>query len=321
MRRIPDRAACPDGTVGRKGILSSIMNGPPAETFRPPGLVDFGGPEGFGRRLERFAGVLVDRPLPQATGPRRRPDLWSAAAAAFAADDGPAPAGWRFPGPLPDPWRVTIDVGPAAISLEVRPAPSGQLGVFLEQVAQWRWLAATAPRGGVVLSLFGHSGAASLALAAGGAEVVHVDASRQAVALARRNAEASGLAHLPIRWVCEDAATFVARQARRGARFAGAVLDPPSWGHGPRGQAFAIDRDLPPLVAAVTRLLEPPAGPVLVTCHAPRWRHERLAATLADGLRAAGLAGAAIESGPLSCTDESGRALHLGDFARWTPPR
>ncbi|MFM7107681.1 MAG: class I SAM-dependent rRNA methyltransferase [Planctomycetaceae bacterium] len=295
------------------------MNGTHPEKFRFPALVDFGGIEGLGRRLERFAGVLVDRPAPQASGPRRKPDLWPTAAAVFDAG-GPSPGAWRFPGTVPDPWLVAIDVGPAEVALEVRPAPSGQVGVFLEQVEQWRWLAAVAPRGGAVLSLFGHSGAASLALAAGGAEVVHVDASRQAVALARRNAEASGLAHLPIRWVCDDAATFVARQARRGARFAGAVLDPPSWGHGPRGQAFAIDRDLEPLVAALARLLEPPAGPVLLTCHSPRWRHDRLAATLVGSLRAAGLSGAA-ESGPLACPDESGRSLHLGDFARWMPTR
>jgi len=216
---------------------------------------------------------------------------------------------------------VALDVGPAPLSLEVRPAPSGQVGVFLEQAEQWRWLAAVAPRGGSVLSLFGHSGAASLALAAGGAEVVHVDASRQAIALARRNAEASGLAHLPVRWVCEDAVTYVARQARRGARFAGAVLDPPSWGHGPRGQAFAIDRDLAPLLADVARLLEPPAGPVLVTCHSSGWRHDRLEATLLESLEAAGLARGTAASGPLECLDASGRALRLGDFARWTPSR
>lgn len=295
------------------------MNAPDAPPFHDPGLVDFGGSAGRGRRLELLGGVLVDRPLPHATGPRRRPDAWSSAGAIFGAD--PGRPEWRLARPLPDPWRVALDVGPVTIALEVRPAPSGQLGVFLEQANLWRWLAAAAPRGGTVLSLFGHSGAASLALAAGGAAVVHVDASRQALALARRNAEASGLAHLPVRWVCEDAVAFVARQARRGTRFAGAVLDPPSWGHGPRGQAFAIDRDLAPLVSGVARLLEPPAGPVLVTCHSPGWRHDRLQATLLASLAAAGFDQGAAASGPLACTDASGRDLRLGDFARWTPSR
>jgi 23S rRNA (cytosine1962-C5)-methyltransferase len=295
------------------------MNDANPHERRDPGLVDFGGPAGLGRRLERLGGVLVDRPLIHAVGPRRLPDLWPRAGAIYGADGSAGRGTWCYPRPLPNPWRIVVDVGPATLALEVRPSPSGQVGVFLEQVEQWRWLAAAAPRGGTVLSLFGHSGAASLALAAGGAEVVHVDASRQAIALARRNAEASGLAHLPVRWVCEDATAFVARQARRGSRFTGAVLDPPSWGHGPRGQAFAIDRDLAPLVAAVARLIEPPAGPVLVTCHSPGWRHDRLEATLLEGLQAAGLDRGMAQSGPLACVDASGRDLHLGEFARWTP--
>jgi len=295
------------------------MTAPDAPPFHDPGLVDFGGTAGRGRRLELLGGVLVDRPLPQATGPRRLPHAWASAGAIFGSGAG-RPA-WRFPRTPPDPWRAALDVGPATLSLEVRPAPSGQVGVFLEQAEQWRWLTGVVPRGGTVLSLFGHSGAASLALAAAGADVVHVDASRQAIGLARRNAEASGLDRLPIRWVCEDAVAFVARQARRGARVAGAVLDPPSWGHGPRGQAFAIDRDLAPLVAQVARLLEPPGGPLLVTCHSPGWRHDRLQATLLGSLEAAGFDHGAAVSGPLVCTDASGRRLRLGDFARWTPAR
>jgi 23S rRNA (cytosine1962-C5)-methyltransferase len=218
---------------------------------------------------------------------------------------------------------VAVPVGPATLALEVRPAPSGQIGIFLEQAEQWRWLARYTPPGAVVLSLFGHSGAATLALAAAGAEVVHVDASRQAIALARRNAAASGLADKPIRWVCEDATAFVRRQARRGAAFSGAVLDPPSWGHGPRGEAFAIDRDLGPLLCEVAHLLgrgaAAPAGPLLVTCHSTTWHHRRLRDTLVSACTAAGLEPGAIASGRLGCTDDAGRMLELGDYARRTP--
>jgi len=171
-----------------------------------------------------------------------------------------------------------------------------------------------------MLSLFAHSGAATLALAAAGAEVVHVDASKQATALARRNAEASGLAAAPIRWICEDARTFIAREVRRGAAYDGVVLDPPSWGHGPNGQAFSIDRDLGPLLGDLAELLGAAraashAGPVLLTCHSPRWHHRHLHDTLADVLGEGG-----IESGRLACTDAGGRTLALGDYARWTSP-
>jgi 23S rRNA (cytosine1962-C5)-methyltransferase len=202
----------------------------------------------------------------------------------------------------------------AALALEVRPAPSGQLGVFLEQFDQWQWLHAATPRSARMLSLFAHSGAATLALAAAGAEVVHVDASRQATALARRNAAASGLDTAPIRWLCEDARTFVSREVRRGARYDGVVLDPPSWGHGPKGQAFSIDRDLASLLADLAVLVgRGRTAPLLLTCHSPRWHHRRLHDTLAETF------GTVIESGRLACRDASGRQLSLGDFARSGP--
>jgi len=290
------------------------MNAPAAGKFRDPSLVDFGSAaDGTGRRLELLGGVLVDRPLLQPALPRRHTALWAEAAATFHAGPSSRGGGWRFVSPLPDPWRVTVPLSAGAITLEVRPAPSGQVGVFLEQAEQWDWLARQTRAEMTLLSLFAHSGAATLAMAAAGARVVHVDASRQAIALARRNAEASGLASAAVRWVCEDARTFVARERRRGIRYDGVVLDPPSWGHGPKGQAFAIDRDLPPLLgdlAAVTATSQP-TGPVLLTCHSPRWRAEQLG----DAVREA-FPGGRIESGPLVCTDAAGRRLALGDFAR-----
>jgi 23S rRNA (cytosine1962-C5)-methyltransferase len=299
------------------------MNAPAAGKFRDPSLVDFGADAGgLGRRLELLGSVLVDRPLLQPDLPRRHTHhSWSEAAAIFhASRDGTGGSGaWTFAAPLPDPWRVAVPLPTIALSLEVRPAPSGQIGVFLEQADQWEWLVRETPAGSTMLSLFAHSGAATLAMAAAGAHVVHVDASRQAIALARRNAEASGLATAPIRWVCEDAHTFVTRELRRGAHYDGVVLDPPSWGHGPKGQAFAIDRDLVPLVNDVTTLTATsaarrPAGPVLLTCHSPRWHHRRLRDTLAGVLPSG-----SFESGPLTCTDAAGRTLELGDFARRSP--
>ena len=288
-------------------------------------LVDFG----RGRRLERLAGVLVDRPLPQARLPRSLPGLWAESALSYtggakgesrisAGDQAPGlPRGWRQFRPLPDPWRVEIPLGATTLHLEVRPAASGQTGLFLEQAPQWIWLERVTPRGARILSLFAHSGAATLALAAAGAEVVHVDASRQAIGLARRNAEASGLAAAPIRFVCEDARVFVQRELRRGSRYDGVVLDPPSWGHGPKGQAFAIDRDLPLLLDDLAGLVPAPAaGPLLLSCHSAGWTAHRLADALAV---VAGGDGQGITSGPLTCSDASRRSLEFGVHARLTP--
>lgn len=298
------------------------MNAAAIGKFRDPSLVDFGTgvsghPTGSGRRLELLGGVFVDRPLllPDLHS-RQLPHAWEAATATFVTKAGRA-GSWRFSAPPPDPWLVRVPLtgeNATTLALEVRPAPSGQLGVFLEQLDQWRWLAAITPRGARMLSLFAHSGAATLALAAAGAEVVHVDASKPATALARRNATASGLDAAPIRWLCEDARTFVTREVRRGARYDGVVLDPPSWGHGPKGQAFSIDRDLAPLLADLSKIVgRRHKGPVLLTCHSPRWHHRRLHDTLAE------MFGGAIESERLACRDAGGRPLLLGDFARSHP--
>ena len=313
---------------GRQYAVAISMNGTAPRKFRDPALADFGvDAAGTGRRLERLGGVLVDRPLPQTTARRSLPALWQGAAAVFTGS-GTAGVGdgrWDLTGDLPEPWLVSVPVGSATLALEVKPAASGQIGVFLEQAEQWEWLAGHTPSGSGMLSLFAHSGAATLAVAAAGAEVVHIDASKQSVDLARRNAAASGLAAAAIRWICEDAATFVKRQLKRGASFSGAVLDPPSWGHGPKGQAFAIDRDLAPLLADVATLLArhtaSPRGPLLLTCHSPGWHPRRLHDTLSSACHAAGLTDGRCESGSLTCTDDSGRTLELGSFARWAPAR
>lgn len=212
---------------------------------------------------------------------------------------------------------MVLPVGPATITLAVRPAPSGQIGLFLEQLPQWRWLAQRVGMGQRVLSLFSHSGAASLAAAAAGAAVVSVDASRPATALARGNAVLSGLADRPIAWIEDDARKVVGRLGRRGERFDAVVLDPPSWGHGTRGEAFAIDRDLEPLLDDVARLLSADGpGTFLVTCHSPRWPADRLRRVVEGALARAGRPGARIEADSLVLDAESGRRLALGVFAR-----
>jgi 23S rRNA (cytosine1962-C5)-methyltransferase len=165
-----------------------------------------------------------------------------------------------------------------------------------------------------ILHLFAYTGLATLAMAAAGAAVTHLDAARPTVAWARRNAQLSGLADRPIRWIVDDAVAFAQREIRRGRRYAGVVLDPPSYGHGPGTGAWEIERDLAPLLALIARLLDP-QGFLLLTAHTPSFGADRLAATAGQAL---GRPTATLEAGELGLATEDGRRLVLGAFARTT---
>lgn len=277
-------------------------------------LVDFGA----GRRLERLGGVLVDRPHPAAEGRRNAATAWDAAHLRW------MHAGWQRMRPLPQPWIVRMPLPEGRLStslaLHLRPAPSGQIGLFLEHIESARWLAAAIEPGDRVLSLFAHTGIATLAAAAAEARVTHVDASRQAIHTARHNAVASGLAGASIRWIHDDCKTFVGRLARRGERFRGLVLDPPSWGHGPKGQSFSIERDLPDLLTMAVGLLDHPSPILLLTTHTAGWDGHRLVGLL-EPIVGNVPSGQRVESGTLACEDEGRRRLCLGHFARLPPRR
>ena len=208
----------------------------------------------------------------------------------------------------PSRGRIEID----GLALELRATEAGQVGLFPEHAAMLPWLREqVAARAGArasdqppaVLHLFAYTGLVTLAVAAAGASVVHVDASRPTVAWARRNADISGLAERPVRWIVDDAVAFTEREVRRGRRYAGIVLDPPSYGHGPDSGAWRIEDDLPPLLAAAGGLLEPD-GFVLLTAHTAGFEEDRLAAEIETALRRRPRA---IETGAAGAVDR-GRA-------------
>jgi 23S rRNA (cytosine1962-C5)-methyltransferase len=272
-------------------------------------LLDVGG----GARLERFGARVSDRPHPAALGERRDPAAWRATDLRFDRD-----RGWTGGAgvDVAEPWTIEID----GLAMELRATDAGQVGLFPEHAAMLPWLreqvAGRAAAGGdppaAVLHLFAYTGLVTLALAEAGASVVHVDASRPTVAWARRNAASSGLADRPVRWIVDDAVAFTEREVRRGRRYAGIVLDPPSYGHGPGSGAWRIEDDLAPLLAAAGGLLEPD-GFILLTAHTAGFEEHRLAAEIETALRRRP---SAIETGPLELSTEDGRTLGLGAFAR-----
>jgi 23S rRNA (cytosine1962-C5)-methyltransferase len=252
------------------------------------------------RRIERFGGRVVDRPIPGVPDARAR--------RGGSAERAPADLRWDRDGGWSGdltPWTLRwLD-----LELELRPTAAGQVGVFPEHAA--RWPAFAGLDGAEVLHLFAYTGATTLALARAGARVTHVDAARPSVTWARRNAELSHLADRPIRWIVDDAATFVGRETRRGRRYDAVVLDPPSYGHGPAGRAWRLADDLATLLAAVARLTGPAPALALLTAHTPGWDGDRLA----DELRTVFPGARATGAGELAVEGEAGRRLALGAWA------
>ena len=166
-----------------------------------------------------------------------------------------------------------------------------------------------------VLNLFAYTGGSTLAAAAAGAEVVHVDAAKNIVAWARRNAEFSGLAESPIHWIVEDALKFAKREARRGSRYDAVILDPPSYGHGPHGEQWQLSKHLPRLLDLCAELTAGRPRFMLLTCHTPGYDAESLGEMMLDALGGKG----SVSGGPLTIRSTAGRALPSGVVVRWKP--
>lgn len=269
-------------------------------------LLDFGG----GRKLERFGSVVLDRPSPAADGFRRLlPESeWAAAAARYELSG--ERGSWQNQGVLPDAWPIQM----AGLSFRIKPTPFGHVGLFPEQADHWAWIESQvrrAERPIALLNLFAYTGGSTLAAARAGAAVAHVDSARPAVEWARTNSRQSGLDGASIRWLVDDAQGFVARERRRGRHYDALLLDPPSYGHGARGETWKIDQ-LGELLAECAELTGGRPTFALVTCHSPGYDPQQL-----ETMVRRAFAPAAIESGEMAITCHSGRRLPSGVFVRY----
>ena len=207
-----------------------------------------------GNRLERWGNVLLVRPDPQVIwGLPQASDLWEKADAVYHRST-KGGGQWEIRRKLPQRWKIHA----GELTLVVSPTGFKHTGVFPEQAVNWAWYEKKIRGAGRpirVLNLFGYTGGATLACAAAGAAVCHVDASKGIVAWARENAQASGLADRPIRWIVDDCAKFVEREIRRNSRYDAIIMDPPSYGRGPGGEVWKLEDNIYDLIALCSQVL------------------------------------------------------------------
>lgn len=248
-------------------------------------LLDFGN----GRKLERLGEFLLNRTSPPAESyvPKLPPAVWNRADAAFWRSEG-LKGRWKF-NPLgkrlPERWTLEMP----HFRLELKPTEVGHLGIFPEQRPNWDWIYTQTLRflkrrpEFRVLNLFAYTGGSTLAAAAAMHDAgissekreyfftTHVDSARNIVQWARGNAEFSGLQNVPVRWISEDAVKFVQRELKREHYYDAVILDPPSYGHGTRGEVWKLEQNLPELLELCAELTRGTPAFLLLTAHSPGW--------------------------------------------------
>lgn len=269
---------------------------------------------GHRRKLERFGPVVVCRSEPKAWWTPALPQsAWDAADASYDDKSGH----WDKRKGCPTAWVLNYH----GIEFEVKLTHgSKHLGVFPEQAPHWDFLRSKCANVGAadglnILNLFGYTGAASLVAAQAGAKVTHLDASKPAIAWGRANQERSGMTDLPIRWILDDALKFVQREHRRGRRYDAILLDPPSFGRGPKGEVWKVEESVVELLEACRDLLSDDAKFLLLTMYNLEASALMLGNLVTDLMKARG---GAVSVGELVQTREpDGLFLPLSLFARW----
>lgn len=211
-----------------------------------------------GERLERWGKYLLVRPDPQIIwkGMKKSP-YWKKADAVYSRSK--SGGGSWSQSRIPEEWRVSFPLGGENdVKFVIKPMGFKHTGLFPEQAVNWNWcynLIKNAGRQIKVLNLFAYTGGATVACAAAGAQVCHVDASKGMVAQAKRNAELNGLKDSPIRYIVDDCKKFCEREIRRGNRYDAVIMDPPSYGRGPNGEVWKLEECISELVGLTAEVL------------------------------------------------------------------
>lgn len=271
---------------------------------------------GDGMKLERWGEVILARPDPQVIWPRgaewRHWDAWYHRSAKGGGR-------WEFRRKLPDSWTIRY----GELIFRISPTGFKHTGLFPEQAVNWDWCrdrvrrAAAGGRAISALNLFGYTGAATVALAAAGASVCHVDAAKGMVEWCRENARLSGLADAPVRYIVDDCPGFVRREIRRQRKYDVILLDPPSYGHGSGGEVWRLETHLWPLLRDCLELLSEQPVLFLVNAYTTGLSPTALGNVMSRLLDARG---GRLVTGEIGLPVSGGAlVLPCGICSRWTP--
>ena len=221
---------------------------------------------------------------------------------------------WEF-FDLPEQWTIRYD----SLTFNLKPFSFKHTGLFPEQAANWDWFSDRIKKAGrpiSVLNLFAYTGGATLAAAAAGASVCHVDAAKGMVAWAKENAKSSGLEEAPIRWIVDDCQKFVEREIRRGHHYDGIIMDPPSYGRGPKGEIWKIEESIYPFIRLTAQLLSDKPLFFLINSYTTGLAPSVLSYMISTEIIPAH--GGHVEAGELGLpVTESGLVLPCGASGRW----
>ena len=268
-----------------------------------------------GEKLERWGNYLLVRPDPQVVWntPHTNPGWKKKNGHYHRSSKGGGE--WEFFS-LPQQWSIHY----GKLTFQLKPFSFKHTGLFPEQAANWDWfsnLIQNANRPIKVLNLFAYTGGATLAAAAAGASVTHVDASKGMVAWAKENAASSGLSDAPIRWIVDDCQKFVEREIRRGNHYDAIIMDPPSYGRGPKGEIWKIEDAIHPLVSLCSQLLSDKPLFFLINSYTTGFAASVLTYLL--GLEVVSKFGGHVVSDEIGLpVTQSGLVLPCGSSGRWT---
>lgn len=262
-------------------------------------------------KLEKVGPYRIIRPSPVSAYKKSKPSLWKDPDAKYEKDE-KGGGKWKWFTQHKEEFSISLK----QYTVKIRFTPFGHLGIFPEQMENWKWLekvcSGMKPNEDV-LNLFAYSGLSTIACAMGGVPVCHLDASKGMVQWARENAALSGLSDRPIRWIVDDVLKFLRREIRRKKKYAGFILDPPSFGRGSKGEVWKIEKDLPELLDLLMELCSGDPHFLLLSGHSTGFGPTALMRILESTISGQGK----FECGEMTIPESSGLMYPAGAYARF----